>query len=158
MCGAYEEELLRIGRRTRVCKGCAFAASGMITGLLAGLASCPSLPTVLAVAAAGGAPVVVSLVRRLPKVVTRLVPAVLGGASLGGAAMLGGPLSVALFFALAASAGLVVAVYRRRGPDRSPCATCPERNEPAPCTGLRPILSRERAFRRVALRLLDARS
>jgi hypothetical protein len=40
--------------------------------------------------------------------------------------------------------------YRRRGPDRSPCASCPERSGDRPCRGVAPIVRRERAFRRLA--------
>jgi hypothetical protein len=54
------------------------------------------------------------------------------------------------------AAGLVgvVALYRRRGPDRTPCASCPERNLTQPCRGIAPIIRRERAFRRIAGRWL----
>ena len=44
----------------------------------------------------------------------------------------------------------VVAIYRRRGPDRTPCSSCSERNQAAPCRGIAPIIRRERAFRRLA--------
>ncbi len=46
---------------------------------------------------------------------------------------------------------------RRRGPNRSPCQTCPERLDALrTCSGLRPIVQRERAFRRLAQRYIDA--
>jgi hypothetical protein len=74
-------------------------------------------------------------------------------------------LTCALFFACAlrfipwaapvpiAFAVIALMRYRRRGPNRTPCVECPERTA-AVCSGLRPIVRRERAFRRVASRLL----
>jgi hypothetical protein len=44
--------------------------------------------------------------------------------------------------------------YRRRGPDRSPCARCPEGPPHAGCSGFAPIVRRERAFQRLSNRLL----
>jgi len=54
--------------------------------------------------------------------------------------------------ALAALAAFCLAVraYRRRGPDRAPCAACPEAAGPGPCSGLAPVVRRERAFQRLA--------
>jgi hypothetical protein len=48
-------------------------------------------------------------------------------------------------------------LYRRRGPDRRPCAACPEQTR-QPCSGLLPILRAERAFIRRAQHLIDAES
>ena len=64
----------------------------------------------------------------------------------------GGLLALDAAGAAAASSALacmlaVTAAYRRRGPDRSPCTTCPERGRSA-CSGFAPILRRERALQR----------
>lgn len=155
LCAAYADEVVRFGRRTRICKGCLYAASGTISGAVAGVVIHPSFAWVIVIAAIGGALASASLAWRLPKWTTRFVPALLGGASLSGAALQGGHVALALFSALAASAGIVLFAYRRRGPHRTPCATCPERDH-APCSGFRLIISRERAFQRVARRWLDA--
>jgi hypothetical protein len=48
----------------------------------------------------------------------------------------------------------LAALYRRRGADRTPCATCPERLGATPCRGFVEIVHRERAFRRLAARVL----
>jgi len=55
--------------------------------------------------------------------------------------------------AVLAGVGLAVIHYRRRGPWRGPCLGCPER-EDGPCTGFRAQFRRERAFRRLAGRML----
>jgi hypothetical protein len=57
-------------------------------------------------------------------------------------------LLVALAAAGAVAAGGIG--YRRRGPDRAPCAACPEAPASASCSGFRPIALRERAFARLA--------
>jgi hypothetical protein len=155
LCAAYAAEVVRFGRRTRVCKGCLYAFSGTIAGAVTGILLRPSFAWVVVIAGAGGALAAASLAWRLPKFMTRFAAAVLGGASLSGAALQCGHVALLLFFALAASAGVVLVAYRRRGPHRGPCATCPERDR-APCSGFRLIVSRERAFQRVAQRWMDA--
>ena len=155
LCAAYAGEVVRFGRRSRVCKGCLYAASGAVAGAVAGGVSHPSFAWVIVIAAMGGALAAASLAWRLPKWTTRFVSAALGGASLSGAALQGSPVAFALFFALAACAGVVLMAYRRRGPHRTPCASCPERDR-GPCSGFRLIVSRERAFQRVARRWIDA--
>lgn len=49
---------------------------------------------------------------------------------------------------------LVLAAYRRGGPQRVPCSTCPERFEMSRCRGFREIRLRERAFQRLASRMI----
>ena len=155
LCGAYAGEVLAFGRRTRVCKGCLYAGSGLLTGSVVGLIVPPLPASILGVAFVGGALAALSLAVRLPKVLTRFAAGVLGGAALVGALRLGiwGTL---LSAGLGSAAAVVIALYRVRGPDRSPCASCPERLAGPPCSGFRPIVRRERAFQRVALRWLDA--
>ncbi len=93
---------------------------------------------------------------RLPKWLGRAsAGACLGFACLGGLLLAhGAPLMLALGILVASAA--VVLLYRKRGPNRGPCTQCPERLLSIPCSGLRPIVRRERAFRRLAQRWLDA--
>ena len=155
LCAAYAGEVVALGRRTRVCRGCALAAGGAALGAAAAaLLPRPSAAAALAAALAFGALASAAVWRRpgarLPKALTRFAPAALGGlafaAGLRAATVAGG------LAALAAALGAAFAAraYRRRGPDRSTCERCPERASPRPCAGLRPILRREAAFRRLA--------
>ena len=86
---------------------------------------------------------------RPPKFVSRFLPAWVIAYAFGLAVQLG-PIGGALAGAGVVSLLGVVALYRRRGPDRTPCATCAERNSTTPCRGIAPIVRRERAFRRLA--------
>jgi hypothetical protein len=156
LCDEYRGEVIRLGRRGRVCRGCAFVATGTGIGLAAGFLLAPALPAVgmfalcalfaMNVLGRGGRP---------GKWRTRLLPA-LGLALVAGAGLR------AASPAGAAAAGIAVAIYarialayRRRGPDRMPCVTCPERLLPVPCRGMRPIVRRERAFQRIAGRMIE---
>ena len=91
---------------------------------------------------------------RASKLVTRSLPA----ASAAGLAVLGARAASVAGLTVAAGALALVAggalAYRRRGPDRSPCVTCPERERPQVCSGLAPLARREKAFSRLAARLL----
>ena len=49
---------------------------------------------------------------------------------------------------------VALGAYRHRGPDRTPCSTCPERLGEAPCRGWKEIVNAERAFRRLSGRWL----
>lgn len=62
--------------------------------------------------------------RRIPKLVSRLVPAGLFAFALGTSATLRQPIVAAAAVAVVAALHLV---YGRRRADRSPCETCPER-------------------------------
>jgi len=161
LCAAYAPELLRVGRRGRLCRGCAATAAGAIAGLLLGAAA-PVASGGAALALAGlyaaAAPLAIlfpAATRPLPKALTRALPmAACGGAVATGlrAGGVGGLFAAAVAAALFAAA---VALYRRRGPDREPCRLCPEAASPQPCSGARPIVRRERAFRRLAHRWID---
>jgi hypothetical protein len=166
LCAAYAGEVVRLGRRARLCRGCTLLALGGAAGLALGLAwPAPPGPSigwteagvalsVLALLCAAG------LAHRRgahrSKFLTRFVPmaAAVGCAAAG---LRAGTLP-GLVLALGA-AGLVgagVAHYRRRGPDRQACQGCPQ-GPPGPrCDGLRPLAHRERAFQRLAGRLIDA--
>jgi len=156
LCKRYAGELVPLGKRTRVCRGCACAVLGSVTGSLAALCGQPSFSVLLVASALGLGLFSSSLARRLPKWLGRAAPAAcLALAGVGGLrAAHGAALLLALGILLASAAFL--AVYRKRGPSRSPCVTCPERSLSTPCSGLKPIVQRERAFRRLAQRWLDA--
>jgi hypothetical protein len=152
LCGRYAGEVVRFGR-VRLCRGCTFAIAGGVLGASAGLALGGSIAISLAASAAATLVLLATLYRRgrLTKLVTRLAPAGLFAlaitcgvlaASFAGAAVAA--------FAAAMVVGLRV-LYGRRGADRSPCVSCPER-ELAPCSGFAPIVMRERAFQRIAAR------
>jgi hypothetical protein len=141
LCEPYRGEVIRLGRRLRICKGCTYLAAGLGCGILAGVACQPSLAwgcTALVLAVATGA---ASLQVRLPKLFGRAGP----GAGVGLALCSG------WYCGLAAATviGLFGLLYRRRGSDRKRCETCPERQQ-QPCSGFVRIVRRERAFQRKA--------
>jgi hypothetical protein len=146
LCHVHRGEVLRVGRRFRVCKGCAFLAAGLIAGISAGAwVGPPFLGGVGALSLAlvlGG----MSLQLRVPKILGRLVP----GAGVGISLWAGWPCAL-LALLIVTIAG---ALYRRRGVDRSRCESCDERLH-RPCSGFASIVRRERAFRRQANRWLD---
>jgi hypothetical protein len=160
LCSEYGGELVRLGRRNRVCRGCLFTGIGGLTGL--GVSFVARAPLAfLAILLVGGLAVLVTTVQRrsaerqstegerLPKVVSRLMPALVIAYALGGAVQSGVAGGALAALSIAPLVGVMV-VYRRRGPDRTPCATCVERNRATPCRGVAPIVRRERAFRRLA--------
>ncbi|HJU82595.1 MAG TPA: hypothetical protein VJ600_00150 [Holophagaceae bacterium] len=181
LCREYEGEVLRFGR-TRLCRGCVLAGLGAALGLgmgsalpvwplpwLGSLGIAGALLVIGLIAGLGGpadagpaegSPEADDLTarHRLPpprsKLATRLLPCVAG--AFGGiqALRMGGPWGWALVAGTLALLGLLVLLYRRRGPQRGPCATCPERFARHRCRGVREILRRERAFQRLAGRLL----
>jgi hypothetical protein len=65
--------------------------------------------------------------------------------------------SVCLAIAAGIAAIAVGLQYKRRGPDRSPCVSCPERGGLAACSGFRPIVLREKALMRRAGTLIKQR-
>ena len=139
LCDPYRGEVLRVGPRLRLCKGCTFLAAGLVAGIAVGAFTRPTMvwgAGALLLALGLGA---LSLRLRVPKTVGRFLP----GAGLGLALWAGWP---SVFAAI-----LIVAVvgdrYRRRGVERSLCTTCPERLR-RPCSGFAPAVRRERAFRR----------
>lgn len=148
LCGRYADEVVRIGKRTRLCRGCAFGVLGGLAGGVAGLVAPGTSPFIaLAAGTALLVPTIASR-RRLPKLVTRFAPAACFALSLTTSALAWHPLPFVL--ALLIVVGLRV-LYGRRGGDRSPCQTCPERDA-SPCSGFAPIVRREQAFQRVIRR------
>jgi hypothetical protein len=180
LCGAYAGELVRVGRRGRVCRGCLLVACGAC----AGVALTVALPAELA-AFAWHAPVGLALApgfacagaalldawrprtaqderpqprRPARKLLTRLLPAAVLTAGIALGLRRADLPGIALAAFSAAAIAAVWAGYRKRGPDRSPCARCPEGPPHAGCSGFAPIVRRERAFQRLSSRLLRQRA
>lgn len=154
LCGNYAGEVIRI-RRNRFCRGCTYALLGGAAGGLTGLALGPSTTIPILTTALAAAIIVATLWtrRRVPKLVTRLAPAFLFTVAMTcGVLELGTSGLVAAFVAAMIVGGLRL-LYGKRGPDRTPCTTCPERDL-QPCSGFRPIVSRERAFQRTIRKLI----
>lgn len=156
LCEPYRPEVLRFGKRTRLCRGCSYAALGGAAGFALGALLRAPLWLPLVLAMLGTTLGVVALRYRAAKHWTRLVPA--AGLAF---ACLQGLRAESVSGALLATGVLLgvtslVLAYRRRAPDRTPCASCAERSLEAACSGLRPIVQRERAFRRVAGRIIEA--
>jgi hypothetical protein len=155
LCHEYAGEVVALGKRTRVCRGCLFSGAGGLAGLFGSAVFAAPFKAVLFTAALGICAFLAAVARRptgrprAPKFGSRFLPALAITYSFGSAVQ-GGTAARALAAALILALFGVVAVYRRRGPDRSPCASCPERNALHPCRGIAPIVRRERAFRRLA--------
>jgi hypothetical protein len=154
LCTRYAGEVVRIGK-VRLCRGCTFAVAGGLAGGCIGLAIGPSV-IASASTALGGATLLLAtlwLRRRFSKLVTRLAPAGLFALAITCGVLDGSLLGIACAIGSAVLVGGLRLLYGRRGADRTPCKTCPER-ELAPCSGFAPIVSRERAFQRIAGRRL----
>ena len=168
LCVRYEPETIRLGRRTRLCRGCTHLWLGALSGVAAGLALPRAPGTVwLTTAAILVAAVPLAIPRRRlpadlgarrrpPKLLTRFLPLAVAGAAVAQALAAPAParLAAAVLAVLAVAWGL--ARYRRRGPDRGPCLACPEGPPGAGCSGFAPIVRRERAMSRLAGRWIAA--
>jgi hypothetical protein len=155
LCAPYGPELIRVGRRTRLCRGCAALALGSLAGLAAGLLTPPRPDASLLGGLAVLIPVGLLAVAprrgwRLPKLLTRALPAALGVALCGSALRAGTPVGLAVAGAAALTALLGLAGWRGRGPDRAACEGCPQAPAGPRCEGLRPVARRERALSRLA--------
>jgi 4-amino-4-deoxy-L-arabinose transferase-like glycosyltransferase len=146
LCDAYRGEVFRIGKRLRLCKGCSLLVAGFLLGIGLGALWRPSASFGLPAWAVAVLVGITSLRRRLPKLIARLVP----GLGIGFAAWAGWP------YALLSLATIIACwtLYRHRGPERSHCGTCHERDR-KPCSGFVLIVRRERAFQRKAGHLID---
>jgi hypothetical protein len=156
LCDRYADELIAIGTRTRVCRGCTCAIGGaLLGGTLGAFIQFPVSAAVAFAALSTSVPILaqrfdrerVELGRaRLGKSWTRSLP--LGALALAFTAGLraqntaGSATAVAIALALFT----LLRAYRAKGPDRSPCASCPERGSSVPCAGFRDIVRAERAF------------
>lgn len=175
LCGEYASEVIPFGRRARVCRGCSLAAAGALAGVAGGLLA-PAAVTpvalaltivlalglvlattrvlttarVLATARILSSAPVLSRIGRRSKVLSRFLPAALLAFALVGGFRDASVAGAAVALAGVASIAALLAAYRRRGPDRSPCSRCPERLLETPCRGVVPIVRRERAFQRRA--------
>jgi hypothetical protein len=156
LCSEYASEVIRIGRRGRVCKGCALLALGLAAGAIAGIFVRVPTEAAVAVAVAAALLATASLWLRLGKVLSRLLPASLACLLTTSAILARSPAHLAVTATVWTATALLYLGYRRRGPDRKACAACPERGTPATCRGMAEIVRRERAFRRLSGRLIDA--
>jgi hypothetical protein len=160
LCEAYAGEVLRAGPRMLLCRGCSFAAAGSVAGVLGALASPLPHPAAFALAlplaavAARAAVAQSGAAPRRGKLFTRAAPSAMAAALATLGLRAGGPAGVAVATTVLAIAFAAAALYRRRGPDRTPCRACPEREAPRVCSGYRRMTRREAAFARVAGRLL----
>ncbi len=158
LCDEYAGEVIRLGRRARVCRGCSYAWGGASAGAMAAFASHVPLGVELVMLALATAFVAFTTLRRRTihrtKILTRLAPAATMGSAIGAGLRVGGGTGIAFVLLTASILATLSVLYRRRGPDRTPCTTCPERLAATPCRGFTEIVTRERAFRRLASRLL----
>lgn len=155
LCARYADELIPLGKRARLCRGCANAALGSIVGTLAACYWRPSFSLTFVASVLGLGLFLSSLALRLPKWMGRgCASASVAFAWVSGMrGATGASLILALGILLVGS--LFLALYRKRGPNRGACRDCPERLSSTACSGLRPIVRRERAFRRLAQRSID---
>ena len=164
LCAEYASELIPLGRRARICRGCTFTLLGLATGLATSV-WVPTSPALIAGLLGGSLAWLGStmLARRSPwlstltrqgKLVTRLAPAAAFGCGVGGA-LRWGLTGFAVLATASACLAMVIGRYRSRGPHRGPCETCPERYQASPCRGFAPIVRRERAFQRLASRWMN---
>jgi hypothetical protein len=105
-------------------------------------------------AAAEHGPAPARWISRPGKLWTRALPAFALAWSVCSLLRVPSGLDLSLAALLLAGTAWLRAGYRRRGPDRTPCLSCPERAL-SPCSGFRAIVHAERAFRRRAQQLLD---
>jgi hypothetical protein len=158
LCEEYAGEVVRIGSRGRVCRGCWYAWGGGLAGAVLGFVTAAPLLVAAALVALATACValatLVRLVRRGSKALTRLAPAAAMGLAIGAGLRAANVLGFGLALLTATLVGALAILYRLRGPDRTPCATCPERAGAKPCRGYAPIVHRERAFQKMASRML----
>jgi len=154
LCAGYAGELIALGRRRRVCRGCAFALLGVLTGALSGLVF-PLVVWQAAVLAAVSLAQAVTRQRR-SKLWTRALPAAGASYALASCMVRHDIAALGCALAIVAAASALLAAYRLRGPDRSPCRRCPERTLHVPCSGFRDIVHAERAFVRRSQQLLDS--
>ncbi|MBL0312218.1 MAG: hypothetical protein IPP78_05765 [Holophagaceae bacterium] len=184
LCAEYEGEVFRFGRKLRICKGCTLAGIGVLAGLAAGGIAPKSTGGYFAGIAFGLVPLLtgafhlharreavvqpaegsseamaISAAHRLPskrgKLLTRLTPAAVFAFTFAQGLRTGGVIGYAGATLAVPLTTLIILAYRRRRPQRQPCLACPERFAMHRCRGFREIRSRERAFQRLAGRLIQ---
>jgi hypothetical protein len=149
LCDDYAGEVLRFGRRVRLCRGCTLAFAGAVAGCLLALVSVPGL-LVAGSALAAALLLAIAPLRDAGKLATRFWPALLLAFAITAGALGASPAGVGLSLLGLGAGSFAVVRYRRRGPDRSPCSACPERSRAEPCRGFVEIVRRERAFGRLS--------
>lgn len=155
LCDRYAGEVVRIGTRTRLCRGCTYAVLGGASGGIAGLLAGGSATLAAASLLAGAAVLLATLYGpRRSKLITRLLPAALFACAMTTGVLATSLAGIGLAVGVVACAGGFRLLYGRRGADRAPCTTCPE-NGQSPCSGFRAIVSRERAVQRVARSIIS---
>lgn len=166
LCDRYAGELIRIGGRSRLCRGCSAAWLGAASGALLGLVIAPAvlgaaLPALVGVATLAwlrvrpGRRRAVHGTGRASKLWTRALPCFGLCFGLVSCLLARDPRSLGLAFAIGVAIVLVYLAYRVRVPDRTPCTSCPERSWDVPCSGFRDIVRAERAFMRRSQQLLE---
>jgi hypothetical protein len=155
LCSDYAGELIALGRRQRVCRGCACALLGGLSGVLLGLMFPLALWQAALLAASSLAATVTR--QRRGKFWTRAFPAAGACWALASCVVHHDLAALGCALAIVAAGSALLGAYRLRGPDRSPCLRCPERTLHVPCSGFRDIVRAERAFVRRSQRLLDSR-
>jgi hypothetical protein len=147
LCDRYQSELIPLGRRLRLCRGCTLGLLGLVAGSAAGwFTRSHALGVAIWIAPVAGVALATLPLGR-SKVLRRFLPALL--LTLGA---VHGPLLLSAGSALGAA--WLLTLYRRRGPNRVPCHACPQRTFEV-CAGFAPIVRRERAFRRLSGRWLS---
>lgn len=155
LCDRYAGEVVRIGARTRLCRGCTYAVIGGLGGGIAGLVAGGSSRLAAAFSLAGTIVLLATLYGpRRSKLLTRLIPAALFACAMTTGVLATSLPGIAIAAGAAACIGGLRLLYGRRGADRSPCTTCPEAGQ-SPCSGFRAIVSRERAVQRVARSIIS---
>lgn len=152
LCSRYAGELIALRGRTRVCRGCSCALAGALLGTLTLLWP---LPLAAACALTLMAAVALTAPWRGAKSWTRALPAAVSSANLLAPLRAAEPAQLLLATLTLTAAALWLARYRRRGSDRTPCLSCPER-ELSPCSGFSAIVRAERAFVRRSDQILYA--
>lgn len=172
LCDAYRDELVHLGRRSRICKGCALGTAGGLLGAAVG-PFLRSTGAAFGIVALGAACVIIALrertrptpveqgARRSSKWATRFAPA--AAIACGWTSTLAQGIrfhqwhGVALATAVASAIAVLARVlYRKTGPNRHPCKGCPSNVPGLICPGWDPIARRERAFRRRSSAMLRA--
>jgi hypothetical protein len=150
LCDRYASELVSLGRKTKLCRGCALVASGFLAGAV-GAFALRSLPLPWLWAAPAFALALAAAPAR-SKLLRRFLPALALAFVLVHGPWV--PSAVAFAAIVAGYAG-----YRRRGPNRAPCQSCPElpiKDSGEVCAGFRPLYRRERALQRFVRPWLSA--
>jgi len=151
LCGRYESEVFRFGRRARVCRGCSLALLGSVLGGLGGALF--GIPWAALVSVSCSLGLVGWSMRRArkdraSKIAARFLPACGLTFALFSFVHARSPASVGIAAAACAVALAFIGVYKQRGPNRAPCASCPERSDARTCSGFQPIVRREKALMR----------